>query len=799
MNKIQKQTISLMAKQSLKSGKIHNIFVMITIILSTSLLSVILLFGSADNTVIKKQLSHIQQAGYYNLTKQQLLSLKSSENIAYSVTVKTGTISQQENFDIIPYYVSELSDKIKIGELESGSLPKQMNEVAVSEDMLKKLNMEPSAGSEFDITFYDGTTEKFIVSGILKGNNNTKQFAVFFSEEYAENGSQLKDMPYELYAKFYGAEKMSKDECKEMIYHVGETAGIEHKYINPTKSFLDILTPDSQMIMIEIIVGGVIILACILVIYGIFYISVINRIHQFGQLCTIGMTKKQLRRFVSQEGRNLFIRSAPVGIIVGGIAGYIINPNGWKWINTLWISVVVFTLIYIITMISVKKPAKIASAVSPIEALRYTSQNDMKQSESIYECRNLTPTGMGIINFSKNRKKSISTLLSLGLGGILFITSATYMSSFNKENYARQGDFEESEFIIGFSSSAISLDENGMSGIQSKNPLNSDFIKQIKIIDGVESVTEVKNFGVKFDFPEHDEYGNDDNVMLISNEKTESIGKYLDEGTADYDKLMSGDYVLISGNDVAEEIYGWKFSIGDKLVFSYYNGQKTEEKQVEVIGILNRNFILDNNLEGWFVLPENVINDWVSYENLNSKLLISVNPEKEAEINEQLKPLVSERSQLYMQALQDKKQQYEDMANQLFSVISGLAIFIMMFSILSMINMIITNIVVRKQELAMLEAIGMTKKQICKMILSESILLSGLTLFITLTIGTLCGYTLSTILYNNGAFYMQFKFPTVFSVAYITVLIVVPLIITIICMNNFSKESLTERLREAEY
>ncbi len=100
MNKIQKQTISLMAKQSLKSGKIHNIFVMITIILSTSLLSVILLFGSADNTVIKKQLSHIQQAGYYNLTKQQLLSLKSSENIAYSVTVKTGTISQQENFDI---------------------------------------------------------------------------------------------------------------------------------------------------------------------------------------------------------------------------------------------------------------------------------------------------------------------------------------------------------------------------------------------------------------------------------------------------------------------------------------------------------------------------------------------------------------------------------------------------------------------------------------------------------------------------------------------------------------------------
>ncbi|MDE5937207.1 MAG: ABC transporter permease, partial [Ruminococcus sp.] len=379
-----------------------------------------------------------------------------------------------------------------------------------------------------------------------------------------------------------------------------------------------------------------------------------------------------------------------------------------------------------------------------------------------------------------------STLLSLGLGGILFITSATYMSSFDKENYARQGDFKEAEFVIGISSGAVSLDENGMSGIQSKNPLNSDFIKQIQTIDGIESVSEVKNFGVKFDFPEHNEYGNDDTILMVSNEKTESIGQYLDEGTSDYDKLMSGNYVLIGGNDIVSEIYGWKFTVGDKLIFHYYDGEKTEKKTVEVIGILNNNFSLDNNLDGWFVLPESVINDWVSYESLNSKLLVSVNPEKETEISGQLESLVSERSQLYMETLQDKKQQYENMANHLFSVISGLAIFIMMFSILSMINMMITNIAVRKQELAMLEAIGMTKKQICKMILSESILLSGLTLFITLTIGTLCGYILSTMLYNNGAFYMQFRFPIVFSMVYIAVLIIVPLIITIIFMHNFS-------------
>jgi len=798
VNKIQKQTISLIAGQSLKAGKIRNIFVMITIILAASLLSVILLFGSADSTVTKKQISHIQQAGYYNLTKEQLLSLKSSEEIAYSITVKTGTVSQQKNFDIMPYYVSELSDKIRIGELESGKLPEQMNEVAVNAEMLKKLNTDHSVGSEFDITFYDGTTEHFVVSGILKGGDNAKQFAVFFSKEYAENGSQLKDIPYELYAKFYNAEHMSKDECREMIYHVGETAGIERKYINPTKAFLDTLTPDSQMVMIEILVGGVILLACILVIYGVFYISVVGRTHQFGQLRTIGMTKKQLKKFVLQEGRKLFICSAPAGLLIGGIAGYIINPDGWKWLNTLLISAFVFAVIYVITMISVHKPSKIASSVSPMEALRYIPQNHMEHSEGKHECRNLTPTGMGIINFSKNSKKAVSTLLSLVLGGILFITSATYMSSFDKENYAHQGDFKEAEFVIGISSGAISLDENGMSGIQNNNPLNTDFIRQINMIDGIESVTEVKNFGIKFDFPEHDEYGNDDTVLPISDEKVKAIGEYLDEGTADYDKLMSGDYVLVGENDIAEEIYGWRFSVGDKLVFHYYNGEKTTEKQVEVIGILNNDFNLINNLEGWFVLPESIIDSWVSYKSLNSKLLISVNPEKETKINEQLESLMTNHSQLYMETFQDKKQLYDNMANQLFGVISGLAIFIMMFSILSMINMFITNIVTRKQEFAMLEAIGMSRKQICKMILSESMLLSGLTLFITLTAGTFCGYMLSNMLYNNGAFYMEFRFPVVFSVAYVAVLIIVPLIITKICMNNFSKEPLTDRFKGAE-
>lgn len=97
----------------------------------------------------------------------------------------------------------------------------------------------------------------------------------------------------------------------------------------------------------------------------------------------------------------------------------------------------VFVVVYVITMVSVCKPARIAASVSPMEALRYVPQDGMKKTANKKLCRKLSPMGLGMMNFSKNRKKTVITMLSLALGGILFMTAATYMSSFDKENYAR--------------------------------------------------------------------------------------------------------------------------------------------------------------------------------------------------------------------------------------------------------------------------------------------------------------------------------------------------------------------------
>ena len=278
-------------------------------------------------------------------------------------------------------------------------------------------------------------------------------------------------------------------------------------------------------------------------------------------------------------------------------------------------------------------------------------------------------------------------------------------------------------------------------------------VRNISSIDGVKKVSEIKNFGVRFDIPVHDEYGNDDTVYPLSEKETEEIDKYIEEGTADYDKLMSGDYILVHSNATVKEIFGWSFQVGDQITLHYYDGTQMAEKKVTVLGVLNHQYTIDNDrLEGFFIMPEQAILSFISYDSLNANLLVSTESEKEEAVGEALTQMIEENSEMTLETLADRRTAYEATTNQMFGTISSLAVFIMMFSILSMMNTLITNIVTRKQELAMLESIGMAKGQIRKMLLSESLLLILATVGVTLTVGTLCGYVLSTAIYNTGAF-----------------------------------------------
>lgn len=793
---LQNKTICEMAKNSLNANKTRNIFVILTIILSVSLLTVIFLFGTGTKEESRRKMEGAPHAVFGNLTQDTAAKLKTDSRISDMVEAKQGIPTEMDGYNVVPRYIEKLTDEINIGKLEEGRLPEKIYEAAVQPEYLEKIGKEPKVGETFEVTFYDGVTETFRVTGLVSGSKGTKNYTLMVSRLYAEMSKQMADIPFEIYAKIKDGKSLTKTECKDVIYQVGLDAGVEYKNCMPNNSFLDTLSVDWQQMQIAVIVAGVILLACILVIYGVFYISVVGRIHQFGQMRTIGMTRKQIKRFVKKEGRALFVRAFPAGLAIGGAAGYFIKPQGFEWKNTLIVFAAVTVITYLVTMLSVIKPAKIAADISPMEALRYTPQDGIKKNAASKECRILTDFGLGIMNYTKNRKKEVITMLSLALGGILFMVASTYMTSFDQDLYSRQGAFEQGEFDIKISAAAVELDEHGLSGIQNANPLDNDFEQKIRDIDGVKEIYKKLELGAMFDAAAYGEYGDDTGITFMQEKEIDAFKELLIDEELNTEKLLSGDYVLVQGGDVMEEIYGWRLKKGDQVTFHYFDGSGMAERTLEVLAVSDE--LLDTMQEGWFYVPETAVGGWTTFESFDKEWIVSTEADKEAKVGEKLKELLADQPLLTMETLQDRKEVDEVNCSRLFAAIAGISIFVIMFSILSMMNTLITNIITRKQELAMLESIGMQQRQILKMLLSESMIIAGINVIITLTAGTAAGWGLCRLLNTAGLGYMIFTFPAVLFAVYTVVLFAVPIVITVVTLMNFSKEPLVERIRGQE-
>lgn len=284
----------------------------------------------------------------------------------------------------------------------------------------------------------------------------------------------------------------------------------------------------------------------VLVVYSVFYLSVVGRIRQFGQLRTIGMTKRQIRRMVRTEGLILSAAGVPAGLLIGGTAAYFIRPGGWSWTHTLVTGAAVIAAEMITVLISVRRPAKTASSVSPVEAAKYSGydvcaekKRGKKRAGRATEkhtkklARKITPVSLAMMSSARNRKRSVLTLLSLGVGGVLYMIAAVYVSSTSLEGYARTGEFQYGEFLFNYSYNVTQTAEHGQTDLQLEHPMDENLIRQIRAVDGVEDIRTIESLEVAW-----------------------------------------------------EEAYGWSFEPGDKVTMSWYDGKEIESRTFTIAGAL---------------------------------------------------------------------------------------------------------------------------------------------------------------------------------------------------------------------
>ena len=785
-----------LAKNSLKSGKMRNILIILTISLSVALMSGLALYIASMQTANSRQLENLQQVFFYDITEQQCDTLRQDSRISEMRVTKYGKRSEIENYVIWPMYIEQSEGKIQSAEISEGQYPMAENEVAVDVSYLDRIGENLKIGDTVSFSFYDGTQESFVLSGLTDTGSTSDVYPVYFSERYAERGSQLKDTLFVAAAQIQDARSMTADEFLDTIHAIGADCNIDRPSIGENSAFVQSLTFNPKNMLIALCIGLVVLFVGVIVIYSIFYISIINRIQYFGQLRTIGTTGKQIKRIVKREGTLLFCIGAPLGLAIGSIFAGILNAEGWSWKNFLIWGGLIILVEYIAVLYSISKPAKIAGKVSPIEAYRTKgSLQNCKTPKHL--SRKITPFSMAKMNTSRNRKKFLITSFSLAISGIIFMVGSTFLTSFNQEAYARNGIMEYGEIRVYLSENAAQVNEMGYAGVQVNNPLNDTFMQEVSQISGVNGIIPFEYNGRR----------DKDFIVPFTEEEFTHLSQYMETKDRNYSDIVKDKEIFVLKNDAVEEIYGWKFQPGDTIKFEWFDGTEYREDVFSVGGeISNEKAYSDPEgftalgVSGWFLMPDELIRTMLPEGyNINSEVLLSTEwDSKEAEITQQLNSIVSSSNNLQMRTLRDSINSKAGMYNTLLTSIIGISIFIMMFSLISLINTLVTNIMTRKQELSVLQSIGMTKRQLNHMVQCEAGLIAVWNIIITLLAGGLLGLMLIRGLNSIGMSYLHWAYPIWFALFYAVIVLIMPAVITKAAIYLLQKKSIVERLREIE-
>lgn len=810
---------------NMRHYKSKNILIGIAIILTTLLLFVIPSIGKdmvEVNFAVINKIYPTWHALYRNVDESTVMKLAAHHDVkTYGLRSDAGYMNL-EDATVSMMYMDRTGMELYKVKLKEGQLPQKENDIVVSKGILEALGQNGKIGDTITVPYQilkddglDYTKEKdFRICGFLADNESSKeqkQYTSLVSEAFLKAEIPVEQVKYRFLLQVNGQKGNTTADYTETIQNIARQFGISEDDMNINKEYLAANYVDPATIPVIVGIMLIVVLAGIITIYSVYYVSMNQRVREFGKLKAIGATKRQLRQIVLREGMGVALFAIPIGLLIGTVAvkvvllqfvehakdsnvliteAYKVVAKGEVQLYYWWIYLLAIAVTLCTVYLSLMKPMRMAAKVSEIEAMRYQGGSKrQKSSRKGYQFLNIGRLTKR--NLAENKKKSTITIVSMAVTGIFVMMVATVLSCANPMESAKSlivGQYEISPIV---ESGNKEHPEYEWAEVQKNNPLNEGLKQQIEELDGVERVdvfTALKVSGGPFEEKIGTEF-----INGVPEEYAEELKKGITEGNVTYEELKSGDKVILD-----RALLHWypDIKVGDKLKLNIHDGDNTFQKEIEVAAIGEYGSGL-TNYNCLIMAKEGA--EKLTINNSSSYFQVIADKDYDEALEASLQAIVDGSGRLQMRTWKNEYDTWENAIQMTRGACYAFIIILAAISIMNLINTMINSVHVRKKELGMMQAIGMSDRQLMKMLQLEGIFYTVGTLIISIGVGSLAGYPLFLYAKRTGMFDIStYHYPVTAAIIIILTLFVIQMLLAIFIAKSVRKDSLIERIRFSE-
>ena len=827
--------ISLLAKSRLRYYKSRTILTMIAIFLTTMLLNGIVTsaIGIADANrqfFVKQGNWH---AGFLHLNDEKVDLLSNHLEVE---SLEISEIVAEINYGKMSGYLG-YSKTIRegiyhaTGNLIEGNEPETADEICGSAAFFERMGVEPKIGNQITITFRPSgvsglgaeQTRNFTICGLTSAvdlsdldiDDSRVTYSAAVSEAFVHEILPEDEREYRAMLRVYGEEDLNYDEMADKVNALAQDIGVAENSISLNDLYLYmVLGPDTERIMTISIICGLVVCFAMLVIYSIYYINVITDIQEIGKLKALGAGDKQIRKLFMREGTFCSLIAVPVGLLFGFLIPYIALPPILNWVLdvsvmavtidrpkmfslplTLLVAAVAFAAVYL----SLIKPIQIAAKVSPITAIRYQESSTNRKMRSGY--KRLGEARLCMANLSRNKKRTTITMLSMGLSWVLFMAISGVLSSMTPENMANE-ILNGAQFRIHMYTVAEDTvyPENTLNYLQMRNLFGAEMVEKIKVLDGVDEVNrKITMLARVEDAPDgFDSFvGNPATLGTVEKSDMKSLQKVLKRGRLDYEEMTVQNGIIWSSDYWLDKA---GLSIGDRVNLTLYDGDKEIPFTGTLVASLNisdSDFLVTKETYDKIGVKTDPTTDL--FVTMKGPALGSAYEKRYETVKESIAEMIADEEKLSLYSWDEEIELGRMTAATIRYPAYALLILIAIISLMSLINTMIISITTRKRELGMLQAVGLSDKQLVRMLSGEGLFFTAGTLILAFTVGNALGYWLfkqAKEIQTIGI--SDYHYPMLETLLLCSALIIGQLLIVFFVKKRIGKESLIDRIRSGE-